>query len=228
MPGRGAGAGSPREDAGVLRLFRFRPVQPAFDRTLRDIMLPDLVALPGVRAIHLGRQGPDETGERVVASVWDSPAAMIAAVGESFDAPTFHPEFIDDTTDKRLDVVPLRLAFEPRQPIEERVVRVVFGRTKPGARDDYIGLVERGTRSDLAAGSGPRALYLGVRDADRFVTVSVWGHWSAIARATGGSVLAPGATRHDELLLEWTVVHYEAVPSGDGTILPLVRAAPKR
>lgn len=203
-----------RAERPVLRLFRFRPVHAAFDRTLRDVMLPDLATLRGIRAIHVGRQGPDETGERIVASTWDSRAAMAAAVGETFDRPTFHPEHFGDTTDKRLDVVALRLVVEPRGPAEERVIRLVFGRTKPGARDEYVAEVERGTRLDVASGTGPRALYLGLpgTETERFVTVSVWGHWSAIARATGGSVLSPSATRHDELLVEWTVVHYEAVP----------------
>ncbi len=211
-PSRDVEARLARVGEPVLRLFRFRPVHPAFDRTLREVMLPDMVALPGIRAAHVGRQGPDETGERIVASIWESRAAMVAAVGDSFDIPTFHPEQFDETTDKRLDVVGLALVVEPRPAIDERVVRVVFGRAQPGRLDEYVELVGRGTRADVASGTGPRALYLGVADADRFVTLSVWGHWSAIARATGGSVLAPSATRHDELLLEWTVVHYEAVP----------------
>jgi hypothetical protein len=204
--------GAPAVDRSHIRLFRFRPIHPAFDRTLREVMIPDLASCPGIRAIHVGRQGPDEIGERVVASVWASRAAMAAAVGESFEHPRFHPEYMDETTDKRLDIVPLRFAIEPSVPVDERVVRLVFGRTRPGAIVEYADEVEQGTRADIAAGTGPRALYLGVAGDDRFVTVSVWGHWSAIARATGGSVLSPNATRHDELLLEWSVAHYEAVP----------------
>jgi hypothetical protein len=39
----------------------------------------------------------------------------------------------------------------------------------------------------------------------------VWGQWSKVAEATGGTILRPVTTRHQELLAEWTASHYEAV-----------------
>ena len=64
-------------DHRVLRLFRFRPVRKGFDGILRDALIPDLFAFPDLVDVYVGRHGPDEMGERLVASVWESRAAMI-------------------------------------------------------------------------------------------------------------------------------------------------------
>jgi hypothetical protein len=206
--------------APVLRLFRFRPLEPAFDAVLRDTMLPDLAQRPGIRAIHLGRQGPGEDGERLVATVWESHAAMATTVGETFERPVFHPEYMDATGEKRLTIVPLAFVVEPRTPARGHVLRLVVGRTRSDAIDTYVREARSGTEADVAAGRGPSALYLGRTGDDEFVTLSAWDEWSTLAAATGGSVLSPAATRHDELLLEWTVTHYEAVPLADEVAIP--------
>ena len=58
-------------------------------------MLPDLRGMPGLVDVFLGRRGPDELGPRLNATVWTSREAMVAGVGEDFDPPIFHPEYID-------------------------------------------------------------------------------------------------------------------------------------
>jgi hypothetical protein len=199
--------------SGILRLFRFRPARPAFDAVLRTVMLPDLARVPGVVAIHMGRQGPTETGERLVASLWTSREAMAAAVGESFERPVFHPEYIDETVDKRLDVAKVAFATETGPRLTPNVVRLLVGRARPGRLAGYVEAARAGTEEDIAAGRGPLALYLGVFDDERFVTLSLWGQWSKIGEATGGSIDAPTVTRHRELLADWHIDHYEAVPT---------------
>src|SRR4051812_2920764 len=44
----------------VLRLFRFRSAMPGFDATIRDVLIPDVVRIPGNLAAYAGRIGPDD------------------------------------------------------------------------------------------------------------------------------------------------------------------------
>ena len=61
---------------GTLRLSTFRPARVGFDGLLRDTLVPELLAFPQLVDLHVGRQGPDETGARLVASknphYWDA------------------------------------------------------------------------------------------------------------------------------------------------------------
>jgi len=196
----------------VLRLFRFRPVRPAFDAILRDVMLPDLAALDGIEEIIVGRRGPGELGERLIATIWASTAEMLAAVGESFDRPVFHPELLDETSERRLDIAPVLLDVGSGLPREPQVVRLLTGRTKPGARAAYLDEARAGTDADVLAGRGPIRLCLADLGDEQFATLSIWGQWSTVSEATGGSVVDPTATRHSELLVEWHVDHYELLP----------------
>ncbi len=98
-------------EPGVIRLFKFRPVRIAFDRILREEMIPALVELPGLQDIYVGRQGPDELGPRLVATIWESRKAMASAVGESFDTPVFLPEYLDETTDRELEFLTLAFGY---------------------------------------------------------------------------------------------------------------------
>jgi len=210
---RHAGRGRPSDaSASVLRVFRYRPVRGAFDGILRDVMLPDLARLRGLEAVFVGRQGPDELGERVTASIWSSEQEMIDGVGVSFDQPVFHPELVVETSDKRLDVGPVVCSVESASDEAAHVVRLLFGRTKPGRFADYLDAAATGAREDLDRGHGPLELHVAALGDDRFVTLSTWGEWSTIADATAGSVARPSATRHAELLADWRVAHYEAVP----------------
>ena len=201
-------------DAGkrTLRLFRFRPARPAFDAIFREVMLPDLVAAEGIDEIVVGRRGPGELGERLIATIWNSEAAMDAAVGSSFDRPVFHPELIDELTDRRLDIAPILFEHGSMAGQDPQVVRLVIGLTKPDTRAAYVEEARAGTAADAAAGHGPIRLCLADLGVDRFATISIWGEWSTVGEATGSSVGNPTATRHSELLEEWHVDHYELVP----------------
>lgn len=203
---------APVESPRVLRLFRFRPVRTAFDAILREVMLPDLARLPGLEAIRIGRQGPDDLGERVNATIWASESAMVAGVGSSFDRPIFHPEFMDET-DQTTGPMSSRLSTVS-SPSEDAgsLIRLLFGQTVPGRFDDYVAAVEAGTRTDIEAGHGPLLLCLARLGDDRFVTLSTWDVWSTVAEATAGTLSRPRATRHRELLADWQIEHYEAVP----------------
>jgi hypothetical protein len=202
---------------GTLRLFTFRPARVGFDGLLRDTLVPDLVAFPQLLDLHVGRQGPDETGTRLVASVWASREAMIAAVGEDLDAPAFHPEYLVETSDRVLEVLELMegLRFDSTEASRSSgIVRVARGRVRAGALELYRDMVLQGTCADVRAGHGPASLYLARwPDDERFVTVSVWGSWADLERATGGDTHHPIATRNMEQMVEWAVEHFEGLPN---------------
>jgi hypothetical protein len=213
------GRPNPVSECRVLRLFRFRPVRKGFDAVLRDELIPDLVAFPDLVDVYVGRQGPDEMGDRLVASVWASRAAMSSAVGDGFAPATFHPEHLDETTERileshDLDVV---LRFDPTDvvasPPAAGILRLVRGQVRPGELTTYRDQARLGTIADSEGGHGPLALYLALEEPDRFVTLSVWSSWSALEVATGGDVGRPIATRHEERLLAWEAAHYEILPN---------------
>ena len=199
-------------EPSVLRLFYFRPVASAFDSILRDVMIPDLRKLPGLVDIFLGRRGPDELGPRLNASVWTSREAMVAGVGEDFDPPVFHPEYIDETTERVLEILPLAISMPFDGVGAPRILRTLRGQVRPGERDAYIEAARHGTIADIDAGGGPLALHLAIGPGDDdFLTVSVWESWSALETATGGDVKRPVATRHPERIERWDAAHYEVI-----------------
>ena len=196
----------------ILRLFTFRPLRIAFDRILREEMIPALVELPGLRDLYVGRQGPEELGPRLVATIWDSHRAMASAVGVSFDRPVFLPQYLDETTDRDLEALPLAFGYRFARPERPGVLRLVDGEVRTGELDRYVAQARAGTLADADAGRGPLAIYLAPRPADRFATLSVWPDWTTLQEATGGNVEQPIATRHAQLLQGWRVDHYEAIP----------------
>jgi hypothetical protein len=205
-------------DHRVLRLFRFRPVRKGFDGILRDALVPDLFAFPDLVDVYVGRHGPDEMGERLVASVWESRAAMTTAVGESFDQPVFHPEYLEETEDRALDIHPLDLTFRFEDKLVGAlpvtgILRLTHGQVHPGELEAYREDVRLGTIADDEAGHGPLALYLVKEPPDRFVTLSVWSSWSMLEIATGSDVNRPIATRHPERIQALDIVHYELLPN---------------
>ena len=196
----------------VLRLFSFRPVQAAFDAVLREVMVPDLRLSQGLQELYVGRRGPDELGPRLIASIWTSRTAMISAVGEDFDPPVFHPEYLDATADRILEINPLAISLRFERPGPARIMRALRGRIRPGEREAYVGEAHAGTLADVEAGGGPLALHLAIGPGDDdFLTVSVWENWSAIEAATGGDIERPIATRHPERIVEWEASHFEIV-----------------
>jgi hypothetical protein len=186
----------------VLRIHRFRPLAVGIDVVLRN-RLAELRALPGLLDVAVGRQGPDELGPRVLASVWESEAAMPPPLGRA----------LGDVADAAIEVAPIRVLFRADAGVAPRIIRVFRGRVRPGELARYVEEVRVGTAADDAAGHGPLALYLAESDAapDGFVTLSTWTSWPAVEAATGGDVNRPVATRHPERIASADVTHYEGI-----------------
>jgi hypothetical protein len=137
---------------------------------------------------------------------------MLAAMGPDVESSHFHPEHLQETTDRTVEVHPLAIAIRSERPDQGGVMRVVRGRVRPGELDAYIEDARAGTLRDAATQQGPLALYLAALPPDRFMTLSIWTEWAAIEASTGAGTRAPGATRHAERIVEIDVVHYEVVP----------------
>ncbi len=209
----------------VLRLFRFRPARTEFDATLRTILVPDLLQQPGIRAVVAGRIGPDNIGERLVASVWVSYEAMASAVGTDFEPARFHPELLGQSTDHRLDVLEVAVEIgSDRQP-DVGIARLVTGRARASRLADYVTQARDGTLADRAAGRGPQRLYLATEPPVRFVTLSLWTGWSDVAGATGSDLERADRTRHEALLEDWTAEHFEVIPGIPAALLDAERVA---
>jgi heme-degrading monooxygenase HmoA len=200
------------DDRPVIRLFRFRPARVEFDQTLRTLMLPELRRIDGLVDIHVGRHGPEQLGDRIVASVWADRDAMVAGVGPTLAESSFHPEWLSDTTDQTLEIHPLDivLRFDPGRPAS--LLRLFRGVVKPGELEAYIAEARAGTMADAETGRGPDALYLASDPPDRFITLSLWPDWAAIERATGGDIRRPISTKDSSRIVEMDVIHYEVVP----------------
>jgi heme-degrading monooxygenase HmoA len=199
----------------ILRVFRFRSQGVDFDGFLRSQMIPDLRAMTGLVDVHAGRRDRDQGDDRIVATVWEDRDAMIVAVGETVETSPFHPERLGDTTERQLDVLEIRidLPFATDQP--PALLRMFRGEVKPGELESYIAEARAGTLADAEAGRGPVTLYLAADPPDRFVTVSLWPSWEAIATATGGDIHRPTITKDSSRLVTTEVAHYELVPDAN-------------
>lgn len=178
------------------------------DQFVREAMVPGLRAQEAARHVYAGRAGPDDVGQRVVASVWES---------ESDDAPPGITDLLDLERSESIarvsvEVFPLVLSLPFELNDEARILRVFRGQARPGELELYVAEARDGTYADVAAAHGPAALFLGVAEPDGFVTVSVWAAWENIAAATGGDLRTPIATRHAKRLVSGTATHYEIVP----------------
>lgn len=199
------------EGQPVLRLFSCRPRRAAFDRILRDVLIPDLRALGDVSEVFAGRQGPDDLGERLVASVWSSTPEMTAAMGDEVERSIFGPEHLAEMTDRRLEVIRLSVVerFDRSSPVLMRLAR---GTTGPGELEDYATEVATGVAADVAAGHGPIALYFGTVPPVGFVTMSLWRTWMDVAETTGTSAECPISTRYRDRLETFEAEHFEILP----------------
>jgi len=196
----------------ILRVVRFRLPGAESDGYLRSDTIPSLRALPGLLDVHVGRRDEAEGDNRIVAMVWSDRAAMADAVGESVEiAPSF-TERTGVTAVESLEVLDLRieLPFATGEP--SALLRVFRGEVRPGELEAYIAETEAGTLADAAAGRGPAVLYLAADPPDRFVTISLWPSWQAIAAATGGDIHRPTTTKDSSRLTGMDVIHYEVVP----------------
>lgn len=206
-------------EGSILRLFTFRAVRPAFDEILRHQLVPDLSAQAGILDCYSGRQGPDEIGPRVVASIWVSEAAMLEALGAELGQGPFHPELLEETTDRLLEVFPICLTArdEGASDPAPTILRTLRGRVGQGGLAEYVADVQEGVDADERAGIGPVALYVATTATDGFITMSAWREWADVEHATGGDIHQPRSTRHREQLIDWDVAHYEIVQSASGT-----------
>ena len=129
----------------VIRLFSFVAARRGFDTVLRDEMIPELRAMPDLVDSYVGRQESD--GPRIVVSVWDSRAAMVAGVGDTLGV--FHPEYLDATSGAVLEILDVRASWQhPRE--DPRILRVLRGEVRAGELDVYAsgGRAWRGTGRD--------------------------------------------------------------------------------
>jgi hypothetical protein len=201
---------APVDEPLVLRLFCFHPAESAsaFDSTLRTEILPELEGLPGLVDGFVGRRGPDQAGERVIVSVWESATAMRSSLDETQPAPRSLPRLVSAIADSRLDVMPVAvsLRFERAEP--PKVLRIFRGTLADGL-DEYVEDVRTGAMADGATELGPNALYLGLQPPVGFVTVSAWPQWASIEASTGSDVRHPIATRHSDRIVEYRADHFE-------------------
>jgi hypothetical protein len=211
-------------DEGILRLFGFHPLGSGaeLDAALRDEVLPDFLSAPAILDAYVARSGTSAAGERVIASMWESRDAMAAELGEASVLGRFHPERVEDLTSSRLDILPIAVAVRHDREEAPIILRVYRGTVRDGELDAYIEEARDGTFLDASTNDGLVALYLGVDPPARFITVSAWTSWDAIARATGGNTRQPIATRNAARIAEGSATHYEILPA---TRRPPARAA---
>lgn len=195
----------------VLRVFLARPVRLAFDAVIRDEMGPQLRALDGVVAVWIGRRGPDELGDRALISLWESEAAMLTAMGPDIERSRFHPEHLSETVDRRLEVLPVLVELGTQRPTTASILRIARGRLAAIDLESYARDVEAGAVRDLERGRGPETLILCADGGDRFVTMSTWSDWDALATATGASLDHPVRTREQHAIEGFNAVHLELI-----------------
>lgn len=83
---------------------------------MRSPSASDLVRRSGATSVYAGRQGPDEIATRVVVSLWSGRAAMVTATGPDLEESRFHPEYLPETADRIVGVMPLELSRSARAP----------------------------------------------------------------------------------------------------------------
>jgi hypothetical protein len=211
-------------DEGILRLLGFQPLGSGaeLDAALRDDVLRGFLSAPGILDAYVARNGTGVAGERVIASMWESRDAMASELGEASAIGRFHPERVEDLTSSRLDILPLVLTVRHDRVEPPIILRVYRGQVRPGELEAYVEEARDGTLLDAATNEGLVALYLGTEPPARFITVSAWTNWDSIARATGGNIRHPVATRNAARIAEGSVTHYEILPA---TERPPARAA---
>jgi len=202
-------------EGSILRLYGFRPLGSGseLDAALRDDVLPERLALPGIVDAYAGRQGNGAVAERVIASIWESREAMAAELGESSAIGRFHPERLEDLTSSRLDILPVGFAVRMERADPPVILRVYRGVVHEGQLDVYIEEARTGTLADADSNPGLIALYLGIMPPASFITVSAWTGWTAIETATGGDIRHPMVTRNAVRIASGGAVHYEILPS---------------
>jgi hypothetical protein len=202
-----------RADTLHLRLYHFRPIRPTFDAITRNEILPALARCPGVLGVWAGRKGPDELGRRVVASLWTSREAMEEAMGVDLAQLRFRPEYLDETTDRVLEVLPVLLTLGVPGRLRSGVLRVARGRLLRGDAPSYAESVRAGVAVDHGRSPDPDVVVLAALSDREFVTISTWSGWTSLQAATGASLERPIMTQHIEDLASFDADHYELLPT---------------
>jgi hypothetical protein len=143
------------DDGHVLRVFRFRPVVSEFDAFMRTEMLPAVARLPGLLAVHAGRRDQDSGGDRIVATIWESRAAMIDVVGASLEQSPFFP----NGWRRRSTGRSTRSTSGPELPFSTAgagTAATLPGTVRPGELEDYVSEGGTGTLADATPGRDPR------------------------------------------------------------------------
>jgi hypothetical protein len=113
-----------------------------------------------------------------------------------------------------VEVLPVELALsfgDTVEPAGTAILRFAAGRVQAGQMAAYVDSVRQGTEADVAAGTGPTALYVGRQAADAFLTLSIWQSWSDIQLATGADLSRPVSTRGADGLVTFEAEHYESI-----------------
>lgn len=195
----------------VLRIVLANPVRLAFDAILRERLIPDLRRAAGVSDVWAARRGPGDLGERAIVSRWVTRAAMASAMAGDGELPGPGGDPLAETADRRVEVLPVRVAVvaPAGTGTTPTILRIARGRLAAVDMDTYAAHVAAGAERDRARDRGPSALILASAGDDRFVTVSAWRDWDAIAAATGASLERPVRTREEHELSDFQAVHYE-------------------
>jgi heme-degrading monooxygenase HmoA len=198
-------------DPTVVRIYSFRTLgsEAAFDDGVRSLLLPGLVATPGISDAFVGRSA-DDHGRRLIATIWDSLEAA-----EAVDIEAMVGHLVDDGSgivDAHTEIADVRIAFRAERLTDPTILRIFRGETRAGELGSYLIQTRAGLTEEARTNDGLVAVYLGETDAARFLTVSAWTTWEAIEQATGGDIRHPLATRHPERVVAAEVTHYEILP----------------
>jgi hypothetical protein len=195
------------QEAVVVRLSRFRTTRPAFDAVLRGSVLPHIRSQPGVLGVFAGRQGPDEVGVRLLASLWSSREAMVETFGDDLADDDGASGPLAATTHRTLELLPVLVVRLSDPPLPTGILRLARGRLGDPDLASYADMV----RSDLAgvADQGPGDLIMAASGEAAFIMLSTWPDWSAIEAATGASISEPLRTKRMAALSSFEADHFE-------------------
>ena len=197
-------------DDAVIRLLQFRALGTAFDEVLRDAVIPRLCARRGIVDCVCGRQGPEQAGPRIIASVWPSEVTMRTALAEDA-GDELGPEGEGSTGDHVVEVLPLRVAKRFVLDGPPRILRVLRGHVRRGEMDLYEQDMRDGTDVDAAGSTAHRSSDMAEVGPEELISLSTWRRWQDIEYATGGDIFQPRATQHRDRLIEWDVRHFEII-----------------
>ena len=188
--------------------------EPELDPHLRDVLVPRLLQLPGIRCAFAARRRTDAGAERIVATIW--------AMQPTEDAQQQEATLVDQSLGERAaavrrETVPLAIVIDPRRGVAPSILRLFRGDCREGELESYFEEVRGGAYADATSNDGMVGLYLGAVDGARFLTLSVWSGWDALAAATGGDIHQPFVTRNPTRIVSSEVAHYEVIASGAST-----------